>query len=606
MEFTESNLFNPSRENFVEDILENNGINPEMFLNGRDHTSELTTLPHWYYNMEKSAHKILSHIEKESLIGILVDDDADGFTSAAATARLLFKLKHHAIKFIFHDQKSHGLSGEVKKIIDSKINLLIVPDAGSNDFEEQVEILKKGIDIIILDHHDIDNQKRVLHLEEKYPSLLICNNQLNYNMDGVNHHLVGAGMVFKLAQMFDQFEITSIYQDDIIDLVAVGQIGDASDLTDLEIQMIVRDGLDNLKNPLLVEALKSRIEKGQKIAPINMSFDIIPLINSVTRVGTEEEKIELMKGLVGFWPANEQIMIQKRRKNKTTRKFEMRDELWTHYAILMDKLTKIKARQNKEIDKVLKNIDQPYNENIVIVLLDEDEVEYRSITGLIANKLVTQYNKPSLVLVKNEDGTFSGSARGHEKTMTSFRKWCLETENFYLAQGHDNAFGVVISELSLDNLMENGKLKTEVNEVTYEVNKIYKNKVNLDEVELINNHSWLFGGSLQTPKFGYKDLIISRNCISQRGSVVTVFWQGLEFIMYKQSPGIVDEFINRLGFDQKLVVNLVGRPSRNEWNGRVKEQIVLDDYEFLTLSEANIQDNNQNTNSFKDDGELVF
>lgn len=52
----------------------------------------------------------------------------------------------------------------------------------------------------------------------------------------------------------------------------------------------------------------------------------------------------------------------------------------------------------------------------MIAALNEDEIEYRSITGLIANKLVSQYNKPALVLISEEKGTkFSGSARGHEK-----------------------------------------------------------------------------------------------------------------------------------------------------------------------------------------------
>lgn len=63
-----------------------------------------------------------------------------------------------------------------------------------------------------------------------------------------------------------------------------------------------------------------------------------------------------MKGLIGFWPADETVIIQKRRKNKLTNKFEIREEPWTHYGILMDNLSKIKNRQNKEIDKVLKKL----------------------------------------------------------------------------------------------------------------------------------------------------------------------------------------------------------------------------------------------------------
>ena len=342
------------------------------------------------------------------------------------------------------------------------------------------------------------------------------------------------------------------------------------------------------------------------MAPVNLSFDIIPFINAVTRVGTLEEKEELIKGLIGHYPTDGLIEVEKRRKNKETGKFEKRKELWSPYAILMDSLSKIKNRQNKEVDKILKLIKNPFLDGVVIAEIKKDEIAYRSITGLIANKLVSKYNMPALVLVENEDGTYSGSARGYEKKFPSFRQWCLDTGKFDLAQGHDNAFGVIIKNEKLEELkswLTCYDLHDE--NIVYEVNKLYEGETNLDEVRLINDHAWMFGGRLQTPKFGYKDLIITRNCVSQRGSVVTFFNQGLEFIMYKQEPGIIDEFMSTMGFEQEIVVNLVGRPSRSEWTGRIKEQIVLDDFSMMPLSKTNVQKKQEKT--WKDeDEELEF
>lgn len=608
MEFVESNLFSPRSEVFAIDVLENNGINPEMFIHGQQYSGEIKSSPGTLFGLERAMDLLLDHIYRSNVIGILVDDDADGMTSAAAMFRTLQALGHNNIRFILHDQKGHGFSGEVEKIKEYDLHLLIVPDAGSNDFDEQLELLE-SIDLLIIDHHDMDDQEKVLKIMEANPGYSLLNNQLIFNGSGVNKNLVGAGMVYKFAQGLEEKTGTEIAKY-IVDLVAVGQIGDASDLADLEIQMIVREGLDNLNNGLLTEALKVRIEKGQKIAPINMSFDIIPNINAVTRVGDADMKMELLKGLTGIWPVDELVEVEKRRKNKVTKKFEMRKEQWTNYAILMDTLAKLKVRQNKEIDKVLKNVTEIFNGSIIILPLDESEIEYRSITGLIANKLVTKFNKPALVLVSGEDGTiFSGSARGHEKTMDSFRQWCLETKLFDLAQGHDNAFGVVIEENNLDQLMEDCLVDDGKNKVVHNVNKLYVGESNADEVTLVNDHAWLFGGSLQSPKFGYKDLIIGRNCISQRGSVVTFFDKGLEFIMYKQEPGLVDSFMETMGFEQDVVVNLVGKPGRNEWAGRVKEQIVLDDFEMIALSKSGVTKKdaeNSGEIKFIDDGELVF
>ena len=604
--FVEKEKFEVRSNHFVEDVLSNAGIeNPEMFLNGKQYSDEIETTPECLFGMTEAVIMVKDAIKNYRSIGILVDDDADGMTSSAILYKALKHYKARYLTMIFHDQKGHGLSGEIDKIKKGDYDLIIVPDAGSNDFDEHEMLLKEGKQLIILDHHEMDKPEKMLDLKEKYKgNYVLVNNQLGYNTE-TNKNFVGAGMVYKFVQAYDNYEGDN-FAEQVLDLVAVGQTGDASDISDYEIQYLVRLGLDNIKNGLLKEALNSRIEKGQKLAPVNLSFDIIPFINAVTRVGTLEEKEELIKGLIGHYPTDGLIEVEKRRKNKETGKFEKRKELWSPYAILMDSLSKIKNRQNKEVDKILKLIKNPFLDGVVIAEIKKDEIAYRSITGLIANKLVSKYNMPALVLVENEDGTYSGSARGYEKKFPSFRQWCLDTGKFDLAQGHDNAFGVIIKNEKLEELkswLTCYDLHDE--NIVYEVNKLYEGETNLDEVRLINDHAWMFGGRLQTPKFGYKDLIITRNCVSQRGSVVTFFNQGLEFIMYKQEPGIIDEFMSTMGFEQEIVVNLVGRPSRSEWTGRIKEQIVLDDFSMMPLSKTNVQKKQEKT--WKDeDEELEF
>lgn len=604
--FVEKEKFEVRSNHFVEDVLSNAGIeNPEMFLNGKQYSDEIETTPECLFGMTEAVIMVKDAIKNYRSIGILVDDDADGMTSSAILYKALKHYKARYLTMIFHDQKGHGLSGEIDKIKKGDYDLIIVPDAGSNDFNEHEMLLKEGKQLIILDHHEMDKPEKMLDLKEKYKgNYVLVNNQLEYNTE-TNKNFVGAGMVYKFVQAYDNYEGDN-FAEQVLDLVAVGQTGDASDISDYEIQYLVRLGLDNIKNGLLKEALNSRIEKGQKLAPVNLSFDIIPFINAVTRVGTLEEKEELIKGLIGHYPTDGLIEVEKRRKNKETGKFEKRKELWSPYAILMDSLSKIKNRQNKEVDKILKLIKNPFLDGVVIAEIKKDEIAYRSITGLIANKLVSKYNMPALVLVENEDGTYSGSARGYEKKFPSFRQWCLDTGKFDLAQGHDNAFGVIIKNEKLEELkswLTCYDLHDE--NIVYEVNKLYEGETNLDEVRLINDHAWMFGGRLQTPKFGYKDLIITRNCVSQRGSVVTFFNQGLEFIMYKQEPGIIDEFMSTMGFEQEIVVNLVGRPSRSEWTGRIKEQIVLDDFSMIPLSKTNVQKKQEKT--WKDeDEELEF
>lgn len=604
-------LFNVEKElpvlkevEFAEQVLNHCEVeHPELFLNHEKHVDKFWTNPMDMYGIVDSAALYLESIKLNKKIGVIVDDDADGFSSAATLVKLHKTLIDSELVAIFHDRKHHGLKGEIEKIIESGVELLIVPDAGSNDFVEHAKLYEAGIDLIVLDHHSVDNQKKLMKtIEEREGKFLIANNQLEANED-TNVNFVGAGMVYKFAEMIDMLNRTENAKE-LLDIVAMGQIGDASDLSDYEIHHIVRKGLDNLKSPILKEIFAEEIENGTKIAPINLSFRIIPFVNAVTRVGTLEEKQLLLDVLSDKWPEDEKVKIMKRRKNKITGKFGQVEEEWTHYAIAMDTMTKIKARQNKEVEKIEKMAPELATvEGICIAVIPEEDIEYRSITGLIANKLVAKYQMPVLILVEDEKGNIAGSGRGYEKLFKSFREWCLNTGKFDLAQGHDNAFGVVIQKENMIELREN--LVKEFEKPTqpvYDVDKLYEGKTNIEEVIMINDNKEIFGGKVVNPQFGYKNVKIARNCLNQRGSVVTLFHGGLEFIMYKQTPGFVDEFLQTMGFEQYLVADLVGSASRSTWTGRTKDQIVLDDFEIRKFVEGEIEEES----AFDDNGDLSF
>lgn len=569
----------------IQDILLESGVeNIEMFYNPENYNVETD----WklFSNISKAATILREAIEDDEMIGILVDDDADGFTSAAAISKFISLTGNgERIKWFFHSEKSHGLgfySDEDFKKWNDEVDLLIIPDAGSNDFEEQIKLLKLGLKLIILDHHNIDEQKEIDKISFDYnKNYALVNNQLDTNMK-VNSMFTGAGVVYKFCQAYDNmfnfgFET---YSDSLLDLIALGQIADASDISDPEIRLIVNKGISDLKS----EFLKVVLSGEETITPKMLSFSVIPMINAVTRVGTLEEKELLMKALSGYWPKSETTIVTRRRKNKITGKMGNVELEWSMYELADDILKKVKARQNKIVDKVLKNSGDIFASEICILERSEDDIEKRAITGLVANKLASKFSAPTLVLVKQKNAEiWNGSGRGFEKVFKDFRQWCLDTEKFTLAQGHDNAFGVEITTENLDLLkqyLEENKIDVNIQK-NIEVVKIYENDSNLDQVREINDNEIIFGGNVKPPMFGYKKLILSRNAINQRGSVVTMFHNGLEFIAYKQEPGVVDDFINTLGFEQHFMVDLVGSPSRNNWSGRIKEQIVLEDFAFV-------------------------
>ena len=88
-------------------------------------------------------------------------------------------------------------------------DLILIPDAGSNDYEAHATLKSKGIDTIILDHH----------LAEKVSSdAIVINNQLS---DYPNKELSGVGVVWQFCRYIDE-KMKTNFADYYLDLVALG------------------------------------------------------------------------------------------------------------------------------------------------------------------------------------------------------------------------------------------------------------------------------------------------------------------------------------------------------------------------------------------------
>lgn len=93
-------------------------------------TKENIENPMLYSFMKKARDTYVNHISNSSKIGIVVDCDVDGNTSAYViydyTKRLARMLgKDIELTYYIHDNKNHNLDDLLDEIINSKINLLI-------------------------------------------------------------------------------------------------------------------------------------------------------------------------------------------------------------------------------------------------------------------------------------------------------------------------------------------------------------------------------------------------------------------------------------------------------------------------------------------------
>lgn len=163
--------------------------------------------------LKAAAQCLISHISANHKALVIVDCDCDGFTSAALLINYLHDIvpswMELNLKWWVHEGKQHGLNDCMDYINSHNFDLILIPDAGSNDYEAHAALKSKGIDTIILDHH----------LAEKVSSdAIVINNQLS---DYPNKELSGVGVVWQFCRYIDE-KMKTNFADYYLDLVALG------------------------------------------------------------------------------------------------------------------------------------------------------------------------------------------------------------------------------------------------------------------------------------------------------------------------------------------------------------------------------------------------
>src|SRR5699024_2643044 len=122
-------------------------------------------------------------------VAIVVDMDMDGFTSSALFVKFMQDI-NHPIGILMDEGKTHGLTDNIMNDIIGNYDLVIIPDAGSNDIKQHKKLLDNGIDFIVLDHHEVLSES-IKHLNNNENGVVV-NNQL---LD-MNENYTGVGMVY--------------------------------------------------------------------------------------------------------------------------------------------------------------------------------------------------------------------------------------------------------------------------------------------------------------------------------------------------------------------------------------------------------------------------
>lgn len=506
----------------------------------------------------------------------------DGVTSSSILWLYIKSIYPDAdLTFTLHEHKQHGLEDKIHWILGQDFKLVLIPDAGSFDLKYHQMLHEAGVECICLDHHEKPQDEEGNNILPNLDYAIVVNNQLSENYP--NKTLCGAGVVYKFCEVLDNLLNISRAQY-YLDLVALGEIADVMDKTDIETNWLITEGLKNIHNKGFKTLLESQSfslkEKATEPWPglnsIDIAFYIAPLINAIIRVGSMADKEALFYCFI-----EPDRPVQSTKRGAKPGDIELSAEQTARVG------KNAKSRQDKFKEKAADIIDFKIQKdsldqnNILVIELDDTDDIPQEMTGLIAMNVVSKYNKPCLIVRRNSAGILQGSARNNENfsALPNLKQYLEQSGYFEFAAGHNNAFGTGIKVSRLRGFIDyiNNNLPADAFENCYLVDYALSARGNNYELlEALSSHPEYFGNHIDNVTLVIKDIPLSNIMImGANKDSIKISYNGIDYVRFKDADFIQQVMNNRLS-----TLTIYGRPNLNTFNGRTSVQVFIDDYEL--------------------------
>ena len=234
---------------------------------------------------DKAAARIAKAAMRGERVAIFGDYDVDGAASSALLYRFLTHFGVEATIYI-PDRIFEGYGpnpAAIGQLIDNGAQLIVTVDCGSTSHESLAVAAERGIDVVVIDHHQVTHELPVAH------ALVNPNREDDLSGQG---HLCAAGVVFlvlvaTLRQLKEQGHPAAATVDllSFLDLVALATVCDVVPLKGLNRAYVVKGlvAARHQKNAGLAALLKVAGLSGP-VTPYHLGFLIGPRINAGGRI----------------------------------------------------------------------------------------------------------------------------------------------------------------------------------------------------------------------------------------------------------------------------------------------------------------------------------
>ena len=489
--------------------------------------------------MDKAAARVREAMEQNEKILVYGDYDADGVTSTALLMKALEEIGANCSYYIPNRfTEGYGPNeAAFRQAYANGFTVIITVDNGITAVHEADVAKSLGIDLIITDHHEAQNEipdaYAIIHpaLSADYPF----------------KELAGVGVAFKFAHY-----LLGYFPKHLLELVAIGTIADLVSLTD-ENRIFTYYGLKELttSNTPGIAALKQICKIEGNVTEEDVGFKIGPRLNAVGRLQDAGLAVELL--LTEFTEEAQE---------------------------LAEEINQLNQERQRIVEEIRKEAEKMVNPSKFGVMIVYKENWNEGVLGIVASRLVKQFGKPAIVLNFNpETNELKGSAR----SIPAFDLFtnCMKVRHLFSKfGGHAQAAGMTIPLENVGLIQDalDEYMREQLTEEDCKEEITISGEIAIAEINegLINEINRLAPYGMGNPKPIFKIEHIpaeGRQIGSKRNHLKLQFHEdgktldGIGFgfgnLYYAVSPNTPLQVVGELGI--------------NEWNGNRKPQMMIQD-----------------------------
>lgn len=509
--------------------------------------------PFLFKDMQKSVNIFIDAIYRQARILIFGDYDVDGITATALLIRFFKKIGFSKYDIFIPNRFEHGygLTNKVTDLLlEKKPNLIITVDNGINAKAEVSLLQQAGTEIIVTDHHTPQ--------EETLPDCAIINPKQK-DCSFPYKHLSGVGVIFMFLvavraelrnRMFwndSRKEINLLQQ---LDLVALGTIADQVPMLGLNhtfsrigLQQMTKQIHENLEddffNYIKIFAEKSNLKFFNSDT---VAFRLAPLLNAAGRMKDALHGVD--------------FLLADNKQNASSR---------YHY---IERLNQKRRRTQQDMIQkaMVKAQAQPKSAKGIIIY---DESFHEGLIGIIASRLLDQFDLPCVVVTDGEQGLLKASCRSKHENILEILQQCQAY--IYRFGGHANAAGFSVKRENFELFRQkfaqvcsqivvnhhsrvvNAKIEVEIDMLTYRL---------IEKMKIFEP----FGQENKKPVFMLRNIPLAQPVILTGNHLKWVLNRDLEIVFWNGAKSL------QFGTSYNIACTL----TENIYRGERKRQLVVE------------------------------